>query len=142
MGFNPQLFNKVTRGRRLSNLAEQMGLDQDDFDNESDYDTMQKILSTKEYLRMSQEKLQPGAHTVPEVPALKDAIYKKVGLDEYRMEYWKKKGIHTKKNVYPKFGTEIPAEELFKTLAFAQEQMPAVFEDEFGNVWERIPQKG
>ena len=133
---NYNLFSKATRGIKLERAADMLGMDQDDFKDSSLYDKVTQVNNAKEYMRSSMEK-KSNNYTISETPKLEETIYRKAGVDEYRRSHWKKYGISKDMPNY-KLGAIISAEKLFNGDKFMVDTMPAIFEDAFGNVWERL----
>lgn len=137
MVYNPYQFSKLTRAERISQMAENLGFDQDDFANDNQNDIMQKVISAKEFVRAGAETANKSLWAILDKSNIKDVVYTKVGLDEWRVSYQKSHGIEFDESLYPPLNTKISAEKLFEDNKFAQEQMPAIYEDDYGNIWTR-----
>lgn len=145
MIFNPNLFNRATRDDRITRTAELMGMDIDDINSESADDLTQKIVSTKEYFRMSQqvaseektkkEKINNFTTENNMASNSEDVLYRLCGRDEYRIEFRDKKGINIKPVIEYELNSVISPKELFKGNDFALKQMPKIFESETGDIW-------
>jgi hypothetical protein len=115
-------------------MASNLGMDQDDFQEDNTQETAQKVISAKEFMRASVDK---PSWTTPEIPKPEDTQYMLVGRDEYRLMSRKSRGVDTREEKLLQLGDRISAEELFKDNEFALRQMPAYFEDDTGNIFTR-----
>lgn len=139
MVFNPNTFSRLTRMERVNKMADNLGFDQDDFANDKDHEVVQRVISAKEFAVESSQK--PNWMT-PEIPQAVEAVYTKVGLDEYRVTHKRSKGIEELKDKFPPLGATIDAMKLFEINSFALKEMPAIYEDEYGNIWTRGTKNG
>ena len=145
MIFNPNLFNQATREDRVSRIAQDLGYDIDDIMSETAADMTQKIISTKEYFRMSQqvaseektkEKINNNFATENNITSNSgESLYRLVGRDEYRLEFRDRKGINIKPEIEYELNSTISPEQLFKGNDFALKQMPKIYESETGDIW-------
>lgn len=140
MVFNPFFGNKITRGDRVAELAEKLGFDEDDMASEGIEGMTQKVLGAREYLRVSQEQTSQNKPNTwaqePKPMPAEDVQYRKTGLDEYRITYRGSRGANFDDvNRYPPLNSVKSATELFADVPFALQQLPAMYEDESGNIW-------